>query len=88
MTMSPPPAPPPSSIAGEDLPSEELLPPPSIPPPSGPHRGILRRSSSGSSYNGKRVTIQTDRDCHCSQQHFGTSLIFRISHVTNIDVAN
>jgi hypothetical protein len=73
MTMSPPPAPPPSSSAGEGLPSEELLPPPNIPPPPVPHRGILRRSASGSSYNGKRVTIQTDHDFHCGQQLFGTS---------------
>ena len=62
MTTSSPSAPPPSSIAGEDISSEELPPSPNISPPPGPRRSILRRSSSGSSYNRKRVTIQTDRD--------------------------
>src|SRR5205814_1570179 len=74
LTMSPPPAPPTisSPIGGDDIPSEELLPPPVIPPPPVPQRGILRRGSSSSSYNGKRVTIQTDHNCHCSE-HFGTT---------------
>jgi hypothetical protein len=69
MDLSPP-APPPS--AAEDdfpspLPTEEMLPPPISAPPT-PHRGILRRTSSGTSLNGKRVTIQTDSGCRCTSR--------------------
>lgn len=72
MTMSPPPLPSNSPIAGDDLPSEDMIAPPQIPTPIVPQRGILRRSSSGSSYHGKRVTIQMDQDGPCAS-HYGTS---------------
>jgi hypothetical protein len=74
-----PPSPPaPSSMTLEDLTRqpgpiglEDLPPPPPIQaPPATPttpvHRGILRRSSSGQSLNGKRVTIN---ECPCNRDH-------------------
>jgi len=60
----PPPAPPTSIIDSEltNSPKSEDAPlHPTRPTPT-PPRSILRRNSSGSSFNGKRVTIQTELD--------------------------
>jgi len=64
--LSPPPPPaPPTSIIDRELtnsPESEDAPlQPTSPTPT-PPRSILRRNSSGNSYNGKRVTIQTELD--------------------------
>jgi hypothetical protein len=70
MDISPPA--PPSSLSGDEfpspLPAEDMLPPPMSAPPA-PHRSILRRTQSGSSLNGKRVTIQADHaGCRCNSR--------------------
>jgi len=66
--MPPPPAPHERVLSPPPISSDE----PATPPPvtATPHRGILRRSSSGTP---KRVTIQTDRDCGCVNHHFCSS---------------
>jgi len=62
MSIPPPPAPPSSlsSMVVDEIP----LPPPPMSNPPNRHRSILRRSSSGSL--NKRVTIQTEPDCVCT----------------------
>jgi hypothetical protein len=75
--------PPPSSsnedeeLVGSGVPLEEVvqLPPPHSPAAT-PGRGILRRASTGPSYGNKRVTINTDRECHHCASHFAPTASF------------
>ena len=81
--MSPPPPPQPTTNIIDGSPSSAPATPddfvvPNIPPPPppAPQRGILRRTASGSTFSPKRVTIQTDPQCHCRNHFNQTSPTF------------